>query len=127
MHAFICQCISYRLFLDFVKVRFQIIQDRVRVCFCFPLRQGLVGFFLLTLPFFDDAVAGFSQGLGPCLHGEEAIFSCLAVVDDVFSAVWETVAAAVPVAAVELEHLVCLGFVSINRRSLNPPLSTVAA
>jgi len=95
--------------------------------FSFYPWQGLAGFWHVTLPFLDDAIAGFSQGLRPCSHGEETVFSHVAMVDNFFSAVQKTVAAAIPVAAVELEHYVCLGVISINRHSLNPPLATMAA
>jgi len=58
----------------------------------------------------------------PCNRGKETVFSRVAVVDNLVSAVWKTVAA-----AVELEHRVGLGIISINRRAFDPPLATVAA
>lgn len=74
--------------------------------------------------FLFPAVAGFACFLhiAPCNRGEETVFSRVAVVDNLVSAVWKTVAA-----AVELEHRVGLGIISINRRAFDPPLATVAA
>lgn len=51
--------------LRFVVVGFKIVEDRARVRPRLLFRQRLLRFLELTLPFFNDAVARFSQGLGP--------------------------------------------------------------
>jgi len=113
--------------LAFIMPRFKIVQDRVRIGPLCLVWQGVVGFLVVALPFLDHSVAGFSQGVGPCCRGEEAVFSRLAVIDNLFTGVWTMAAAAVPMAAVVLEHRLCFWVITVNWRSLNPPLAAVAA
>ena len=111
--------------LIIVAVRLEIVQDRVRVAFCFDPRWINNAFTCFARPSLDNAVAGLSQ---PCCAfpcGFEPVFACLVVaVNDFFTILRGTFSTTVPVAAVVLKYSLCFRVVAVYRRLFNPTLAT---
>ena len=104
----------------FVAIRLEIVQDRVRVTFCF-------NFWLINIinppnfahPSLDHAVASFSKPQTAFHCHSELVFTCfIAAVNYFVSIAWETFRASVPVAAVVLEYCLCFMVVPIHRYPL---------
>lgn len=92
----------------------------------FLLGQGVLLFLSLILPLLDDVDPACWRARLLCCC-KMFVFSSLARGDDSVPFIWKTQRAAVPIAAVVLEHSPCARDITINQGSNNPPLATMAA
>ena len=112
-----------------VAVRLEIIQYRVWVAFCFGSGKSHVPQFTsFARPSLDNVVACTWERFSSFYCGLVCLFACfVAFFDHFVTIVRETFSAPVPVAAVVLKYGLCFVAVSVDRCSLNPPLSSVTA
>ena len=114
--------------LIILSLRLEIVQDRVRVAFCFGPRRFCPYFPNLAPPCLDNLVAGLFQVSCTFLSGFVPIFPRLVVgVNDFVTIVRETFSAPVPVAAVVLKYSLRCMVVPVYRCALNPSLATMPA
>jgi len=111
-----------------ISIRLEIVQDRVRVAFCFGPRQFSANFQNFALLYLDNFVAGLLQESCAFYCGFVPIFARLVVaVNDFVTIVRETFSAPVPVVAVVLEYLLRCMVVPVHRGALNLTLATMPA